>query len=205
METIPMRQLSPLQSSYKLLEMFMALPEAVGAVTAVRGPEASVGIRFSTPEGDNLDWNAVLGDSAAAFSEALRRWLLSLDEDRTSAYFCRGGGNAVFGYTYYPYRAIFEEERQIVYRDDLPLPKPIIPSFVNYNTRPLKGRVERAIMRYPLFWSKEAPKGFREKYPEQPTVEALLEMGRIKDYWHRVEVPAAEKFLRELIAETRCC
>jgi len=199
MKTIPMSQLYSFQPTYQLLEMFMALPETVGAIDARRDSTDSVSFLVSTPEGDTLDWNAVVGDSLDKFLEALRRWMRFSEEGYTSARFYRDRENAVFIYTYYPYKAIHEEKRQIVYRADVPLPKPVKVNFIRYNTHPLRERVEYAVWRYPVFWRNEAPKIFRETYSEQPTIEAVLEMGRIKGYWHRREAPVAERFLRELV------
>lgn len=64
---------------------------------------------------------------------------------------------------------------------------------------PLKARVEWALKRYEGFYRHEAPESFRKKHPSAPTLEGVLDLGRLKRYWKPEEDLEAQRILEGLV------
>lgn len=194
----------PLHDTTALLEAFLALPEPVAGVEVVRwwdfGGAEKVSVLFCTEDGACLDWGAVLGgeEPLEAFKEHIRAWMRSSEEEREEAHLLRKGGNARLEYRFRQRGSLAEERAVWLYRDDLPPPPPFPKVSGTY--RSLMDRALYALSHYRDFWRHEAPKSFREQYPEVPNLGGLLTLGNKKGYWHPLEEEAVAKILSSLLA-----
>ncbi len=178
----------------KVLALFEALPEFVeGAlVTTVYEPsgEEKVQVTLVTPDGAEVDWEAVLGPLAREVKGVLTQWALET-QVRAAYIWQTPEGPAI---------QVYREEGGEYYLDEewgpTHYPTPWGPGESVYYTRPLEERVEYALSRYRTWYHNEAPREYKEKLPEKPTVEGVLYMGKLKNYWHEVEEPMAKKLLR---------
>ncbi len=187
-----------------ILEAFLELPPPVAGALAERwwdwnGHERS-SVAFFTEDGVEVDWRAVLGEALEPFRARLEEWMRAREEERLEAWLWRKGGNAKLVYRALRQGRTSWEEATLeqLYREDLPEPPPPPRSLWRVE-RPLEERVGYALGRYRTFWHREAPKDFREDYPEAPTLEGVVAMNRLKGwtYWHPAEEKAAKAFLRE--------
>lgn len=174
--------------------LFEALPGFVGGawVTTTYKPsgEKDVQVTLVTLDGADVDWEAVMGPLALETRRLLTRW--ALETHVREAYIWQTPEG--------PAIQVYREEESEYYLDEewgpTHYPMPWDHGVSSYNTRPLEERVEYAISRYPVWYHNEAPKEYREGQTDKPTVEGVLYMGRLKDYWHKVEEPAVKKILR---------
>ncbi len=90
-----------------------------------------------------------------------------------------------------------DEEKVVLFPDKDP---PEIPDLYPIRMdRLLRERVEYAVLRFPNYLKHEAPRTFREKYPK-PSLEGLLELGRLKGYWHPLEEARAGELLAKALS-----
>lgn len=177
-----------------VLNLFEILPGFVGGalVTTTYEPsgEKKVHVTLVTLDGAEVDWEAVLGPLAKEAERVLTKWALEA-QVRDAYIWQTPDGPAI---------QVFREEKGEYYLDEewgpTHYPTPWEHGGSMYNTRPLEERVEYALSQYRTWYHNEAPKEYRQKLPEEPTVEAVLCMGELKDYWHEVEEPMVKKILR---------
>lgn len=185
----------------EVLALFEALPRFVGGawVTTVCEPsgEREVLVTLVTPDGAEVDWGAILGPLARVAERILTRW--ALETRVKDAYIWQTPEGLAI--------QVFREEENEYYLDEEwgPTHHPMPWDYGErvYNARPLEERVEYALSRYCTWYHNEAPREYREELPEEPTVEGVLLMGRLKDYWHQVEEPMAKKLLRRKLGGER--
>ncbi|GBD41866.1 hypothetical protein HRbin39_01253 [bacterium HR39] len=67
--------------------------------------------------------------------------------------------------------------------------------------RPLLDRLQYLLARYRTWYRNEAPRSFRERHSERPTLEALLEWGRERGEWSLAEEPMVPELLKALLED----
>lgn len=176
-----------------VLALFETLPGLVGGarVITVYKPngEKEVQVTLVTLDGAEVDWEAVLGPLAREAERILTQWALET-RVRDAYIWQTPEGPAI---------QVYREEGEYYLDEEWgPTHHPMPWDYGEkvYNSRPLEERVEYAISEYRAWYHNEAPREYREKLPEEPTVEGVLHMGKLKDYWHKIEEPAAKKLLR---------
>jgi len=65
--------------------------------------------------------------------------------------------------------------------------------------RSLRERLGYLLARYRTWFRHEAPRAWRERHGEEPTLEALLEWGRARGEWTEAETPQVAEVLAELL------
>lgn len=185
-----------------VLALFEALPGFVGGarVTTVyqASGEREVRVTLVTSDGAEVDWEAVLGPLAKEVERIFINWALET-RVREAYIWQTPQGPAI---------QVYREEEGEYHLDEewgpTHYPMPWDQKGRVYNTRPLEERVEYALSRYRTWYHNEALAEYREKLPEEPTVEGVLHMGKLKDYWHEVEGPMAKKLLRRKLGSGQC-
>jgi len=184
-----------------VLALFEALPGFVGGawVVTVYEPsgEKEVLVTLVTPDGAEVDWEAVLGPLAREVKRILTQW--ALETQVVEAYIWQTPEG--------PAIQVYREEESEYYLDEewgpTHHPMPWDQKTRVYNAYPLEERVEYALSRYRTWYHNEASREYREKLSEEPTVEGVLCMGKLKDYWHEVEEPMVKKILRRKLGGER--
>lgn len=144
-------------------------------------------------DGEVLDWEAVLGvDRFRAITRLLERWALQEGVDEAVAYW--DGANAALSVYHGG-----EGRRDYILNPELPLPvKPPLYQNSGRYERSLRDRVEYALSRWRTWYRHEAHPSWRERFPEEPTLEGVQAFG-LAHYWHPLEDEAAMRILQEMM------
>ncbi|MEN2983397.1 MAG: hypothetical protein ABDH20_13215 [Thermus sp.] len=94
----------------------------------------------------------------------------------------------------YPTVTLLSEE-EVARLEALPLPPAPVCESEGPAERSLEERVDYALARYRGFYRNEAPRTFREAYPEEPTPEGVLALGRLRGYWEPEEEAEAARLI----------
>ena len=154
------------------------------------------GVDLITEDGGVVDWEAVIGEERArAITRLLERWALQEEVDEAVVYW--DGANAVL--SVYRFRG-GEERRDYILNPEAPLPtKPPLYQNSGRYERPLWDRVEYALSRWRGWYRREAHPSWRERFPEEPTLEGVRAFGLAFQHWHPVEDAAAMRILHHLM------